>query len=171
MFIFRNYTSTTLIPVIGLYVLLVFAACSLEDPAKEYFESHGYSYPSDVSGVSMFGLKYAGVAGEELREPGAREYVHDGIMVIKEYFHKKKFGDYSGDVNAIMVSDPVLYRAESGEIGIMVKVTGYGSGKTGSGMKLHIKWVENDKELWKAENFAYFNRRGLDQWTHGGWVF
>jgi hypothetical protein len=169
----RQCISSTLVPLAAVILAIVipFTACSINDQVKEYFQSHGLSYPSDISGVSLWNIKYSGVGEDELLAPGSRDFIQEGLMSIKEHFHKKDFDTYTQYIDAIIVTDPVLFRGESGDVGLMVKVTAYGSGPLDRNVKLSIKRIGKNNKIWKAENFAYFNRRGLDKWQHAGWVY
>lgn len=156
-----------------LYILMIFAliSCSRNDIVKEYFESHGMSWPADVSGVSLWGIEFSAIEREELTAPGARDFIEGGIVFIKEYFLKEKVKVLVPGTKAIVVSKPVLFRDESGEVGLMVKVTAYGEGEPGSMIKLSVEWIGEKKRFWKIENFAYFNRDGMYDWKFGGWVY
>ena len=169
----RPCVSSTLI--LGFTVLLttvvLLGSCTGIDPVKEYFQVHGRSYPVEVTGLSVWSLKYSGVKEEELVSPEARDYVEEGLQATREYFKRKEFGKFDLYVDAIIVSTPVLFRDGSEDVGLMVKVVAYGSGEPDSNMSLPIEWVGKDDKLWKVENFAYFNRRGIDMWQHSGWVY
>ncbi|MBI5409302.1 MAG: hypothetical protein HZA14_08050 [Nitrospirae bacterium] len=128
------------------------------------------TYPVDVSGVTVGDCDYAGISREEMLAEGAREYVEEGIMFVKEYFTNKEIKSLMPGVEAIAVGKPVLYREESGKVGLMVKVTGYGAGEPDRGIKLPVERLGTKKQMWKAENFAYFNRNELYQWQYGGWL-
>ncbi len=173
IFIFRRLTSLSFMALyaVSIVAVMLSSSCSGNDSAREYVESHGFSYPSDISGVSLLSIKYSGVGDDELEVSGAREFIQEGLASIKAHFHKKDFDKYTPYIDAIIVSSPVLFRGESEEVGLMVKVTAYGAGKPGNNMKLPVEWIGKDKQLWKTENFAYFNRQGLDTWRHAGWVY
>jgi hypothetical protein len=116
-------------------------------------------------------MDYVGIEEDELLAPGAREFIEEGIIFIKTYFQNEKVGHLIPGTDAVIVSKPVLFRDNQGEVGLMVKVTGFGSGKPGSEVRLPIVWIGKDRRLWKVENFAYFRRTGLSRWQHGGWVY
>lgn len=146
-------------------------SCAQENIVKEYFQLHGMDYPADVSGVALLSVNYAGIERDELLAPGAREFIEEGIIFIKGYFQKESAQTLMPGVNAVVVSRPALFRADSGEVGLMVKVTGYGTGKPGSKVNMPVEWVGDDNRFWKTENFAYFNRNEFYKWRYGGWVY
>ncbi len=157
-----------LIFTISIFVLV---SCSNSDIVNEYFESHGISYPVDVTGVSLWGIKYSGINEDELTQSGAREFIEEGLGFIKEFFLSQNVQAIVPGVKAIVVSKPVLFRGESEEVGIMVKIEAYGEGIPGSAIEIPVEWIGEKKRFWKKVNFAYFNRDGSYKWKHGGWVF
>lgn len=169
----RPCVSTTLIRALAVLLapVILMGACTGTDPVKEYFQTHGRSFPVEVAGLSVLSLKYSGVTDDELMSSGAREYIQEGLLSIREYFKRKEFGKYDQYVDAIIVSTPVLFREGSEDVGLMVKVIAYGSGEPDSNMILPVEWVGKDNKLWKVVNFAYFNRRGIDMWQHSGWLY
>jgi hypothetical protein len=156
-----------------LYIIMIIAllSCSRNDIVREYFESHGMSYPVDVSGVSLWGIELSGVERDELTVPGGRDFIEGGIVFIKDYFLKEKVKVLVPGTKAIVVNKPVFFRDESEEVGLMVRVIAYGEGKPGSAIKLQVEWIGEKKRFWKIENFAYFNRDGMYRWQFGGWVY
>lgn len=152
-----------------LYVLAV--SCSQDRIVKEYYQDHGLSYPVDVSEIGLLGVTYAGIEDDELLVNGAREFVQEGIMFIKAYFKHGNVRTIIPGTSAIVVTKPVFYRSESGEVGIMVKVVAYGAGEPDKELHLEIERLSPDKQFWRVENFAYFNRNSLYKWQYGGWVF
>jgi len=138
---------------------------------KEYFESHGMSYPVDVSGVSIFAVKYAGINDDEMMEPGAREFVEEGIMFAKVYLERNGVKRIIPDISAISADKPVLFRGTEGEVGLMIRITAFGSGEPDSRNTLPIEFIVEKNKMWKFVNFAYFNRDGLYNWRYGGLVF
>ncbi len=92
-------------------------------------------------------------------------------MFAKRYFQSQDIQTLIPGVRAIVLSKPVLFRDDSGEVGLMVKVTEYGAGKPGSKIKLPIEWVGSGKRLWRVENFVYFSRNGYQEWHYSGWVY
>ena len=169
----RKYLSSNLIPAFALNsaVLIFLSACSVNDPVEEYFRSHGMEYPADVAGIALLSINYSGIERDELLEPGAREFVKDGIMFVKEYFKQQDAESLIPGIHAVIVSKPVLFRDKSGEVGLMVTVTGFGTGNAGSKIRIKTEWVGKNKRFWKAENFAYFNRNDFYRWQFGGWVY
>ncbi len=139
--------------------------------SREYFEMHGMDFPADVSGVSLFGLYFSGIGKDELMEPGAREFVTEGIGFAKAYLLKHGLTRISHGVSAIAADKAVLYRDESGKIGLMVRVTAFGSGEPDSSLDIPITWIGDKNRLWKYRNFAYFVRNSLYNWQYGGVVF
>ncbi len=173
LILLRHCLSSTLVTICTLSsaVLVLLTACSGNDPVKEYFQSHEMTYPADVSGIELLGIKYIGIKKDELTSAEAREFVEEGIMFVKEYFRKEKVESLMPGIDAIIVSKPVLFRGESGEAGLMVSVTGFGTGASDSRIKLKVERMGKDKSIWKVENFAYFNRNEFYKWQFGGWVF
>ncbi len=152
-------------------LLFIIVSCSKNDIVNEYFESHGISYPVDVTAVSLWGIEYSGIEKDELTQPGARDFIEDGIVFIKDFFLRQNVQAIVPGVKAIVVSKPVLFRGESEEVGIMVKIEAYGEGEPGSAIELPVEWLGEKKRFWKKENYAYFNRNGSYKWEHSGWVF
>ena len=128
-------------------------------------------YPADVSRIGLLSVDYVGIDSDELLAPGAREFLEEGIIFIKMYFKKERGETFMPGVHAVVVSKPVLFRDESGKAGLMVKVTGFGSGTPGSELKTPVEWIGDDGHFWKSVNFAYFNRNEFYKWQHGGWVY
>ena len=164
---YYQYVVTVLLIVCISFV----ASCSQQNVPKEYFESHGISYPVDVSGVSLFAVNYAGIEEDELMAPGAREFVQEGMAFIKGHFQKASVKVLIPGTVAMTVDKPVLYRGDTEDVGLMVRLTAYGSGEQDAKLKLPLEWVVKDNHLWKVVNFAYFSRRGLYEWQYGGLVF
>jgi hypothetical protein len=156
---------------ICIAVLTLLASCSKDRAVRGYFQDHGMSYPADVSGIGMMAVKYVGIEDDEMLVPGARIFVQDGIIFIKGYFKHGDALSYIPGTSAVAVSKPVFYRDESGEVGIMVKVTGYGEGDPGDKTPLDFEWLSQDEKLWRVENYAYFDRNALYKWQYGGMVF
>ncbi len=156
---------------ICIAVLILSASCSKDKVVKEYFQDHGMSYPVDVSGIGFLGMQYVGIEDDEMLVSGARDFVQDGIIFIKGYFKHEDAKIHIPGTSSIVVRKPVFYRSESGEVGIMVKVTAYGEGEPGDKIDLEIEWLSADKKLWRVENFAYFNRNSLYKWEYSGMVF
>jgi len=129
------------------------------------------TYPADVSGIDLLGIKYIGINRDELTSEEAREFVADGIMFAKEYFTKEDAGSIMPGIDAIIAGSPVLFRDESAEAGLMVTVTGFGTGTPDSKIRLQIVRMGRDKQIWKVRNFAYFNRNEFYKWQFGGWVY
>ncbi len=154
-----------------IIVLVFLISCARQDVVKEHFQTHGMSYPLDTAGVTLFEVEYAGIEEKELLEPGAREYVEEGIMSVKEYFKRQDIQGYLPGARAIVISKPVLFRDESGDVGLMVKVTAYGQDKPKDKTGLQIEWVGSDKQIWRAENFAYFYRDDYQNWQYKGSIY
>ncbi len=152
-------------------VLILLSSCSINDSVREYFQSHDMVYPADVSGIDLLSIKFVGIERDELLEQGAREFVEEGVAFVKEYFKKTDVKSLMAGVEAITISKPVLFRDESGGVGLMVTVTGFGTGSFGSNSKLDPEWIGKDKRFWKVENFAFFNRNEFYKWQFGGWVY
>jgi hypothetical protein len=168
----HRLSSTLMLPVIlMLAVSVLLSSCPAYDPVREYFQTHGMTYPADVSGIGLLGIDYIGIERDELSSPEAREFVEEGIMFAKEYFVKEDMESIMPGISAIIVSKPVLFRDGSGKAGLMVTVTGFGAGEPDSKMKLEIEWVGKDRSFWKVQNFAYFNRNEFYKWQFGGWVY
>lgn len=129
------------------------------------------TYPADVTGVELLGIKYIGIKRDELASAEAREFVEEGIMFVKEYFQEENVESLMPGIAAIIVSKPVLFKDESGEAGLMVSVSGFGTGALDSRIKLKVERMGKDKSLWKVGNFAYFNRNEFYKWQFGGWVY
>jgi len=163
-------TLTAVLILIQSAFFLLFS-CSADDPVREYFESHEMTYPADVSGVEILGIRYVGISRDELTSDEAREFVGDGIVFAKEYFMNEDVGSVMPGIRGLIAEKPVLFRDESGQVGLMVKVTGFGTGTPDSRSGLQVETMGRDKRIWKAVNFAYFNRGGLYKWQFGGWVY
>lgn len=168
----RHYMASTLtaeILLTAVFVLLF--SCSADDPVKEYFQSHEMTYPADVSGIELLGIKYIGIKRDELASDEAREFVQEGIMCAKEYFVREGADTIMPGVSAVIVSRPVLFRDESGNAGLMVTVTGFGKNEPENQKGLQVEWMGKDRRMWKVINFAYFNRNEFYKWQFGGWVY
>ncbi len=170
MSIMQNCSKNYRVALLIISIVSVLS-CSNQNVPKEYFESHGMSYPVDVSGVSIFAVKYVGIKEEELMADGAREYVQEGMAFIKGHFKRNGVEAFIPGSLAMTVDKPVLYRAESEDVGLMVRLTAYGSGEQDEKSSIALEWVVKDNNLWKSVNFAYFTRRGLYEWQYGGLVF
>ena len=138
---------------------------------KEYFELHGMNYPVDVVGVSLFGIKYAGIEGDEMTAPGAKEFVEEGIMFIKQDLQKQNPAIFMHGAAGIKADKAVLYRAETEDVGLMVRITGYGQGEPAKEIESRVEWVGLKERFWKYENYAYYVRNELYMWEFGGWLF
>lgn len=149
---------------------MIMLSCS-QDTVKDYFQSHGMSFPVDTSGVTLLGCDYVNVTKEEVSTDEARQYVEDGIMFAKIYFQNKDVKSLVPGAEAITLSKPVLFRDASGKVGLMVRVTGYGAGGPGEKVRLPVERLGSKKPIWKIENFVYFNRNEFYQWEYGGWVY
>jgi len=173
MSVLLHYASSALtallIPVLAAFLLLF--SCSSDDSVREYFQSHEMTYPADVSGIDLLGIKYIGIKREELTSEEAREFVEDGIVFAKEYFMKEDVGAIMPGISGLIAERPVLFRDESGQVGLMVTVTGFGTGTTDSKSRLQVERMGKDKHIWKVVNFAYFNRGDFYKWQFGGWVY
>jgi hypothetical protein len=170
MSITHNYSQYSVIVFLIISISFV-TSCTRENVPKEYFESHGMTYPVDVSGISIFAVNYVGIEEEEVMAPGAREYVQAGVTFIKGYFQMASVNGLIPGTIAMTVDKPVLYRGDTEDVGLMVRLTAFGSGTHDDKLKLPIEWVVKDNDLWKVVNFAYFIRRGLYDWQYGGLVF
>jgi len=166
----RPSTLTTAGILMWALFLLLFS-CSSDDPVREYFLSHEMTYPSDVSGIEFLGIQYIGIKRDELTSGEAREFVEEGIMSAKEYFMKEDVGSIMPGIDAVIVSRPVLFRDEFGQTGLMVRVTGFGTGTPDKKIRLEVERMGKDKRIWKVINFAYFNRNEFYKWQFGGWVY
>ena len=151
--------------------LFFLTSCTQQNIVEEHFKAHGMSYPLETSDMTIGNLEHTGIEEDELLAPGARDYIESGIMFVKEYFRRQDPQSISADARAIVLSDPVLFRDDAGDVGLMVKVTAYGAGKPGSKIKIPIKWIGSDKKLWRVENFAYFSRDVSLMWHFNGWVY
>ena len=149
----------------------VLQGCSRSDAVKEYFQAHGMEYPADASGVGMTGIQYIGIARDELEPLDARDFIEQGIMYAKVYLKRKGVQTLMPGVEAIVVEKPVFFRDEAGGVGLMVTVHGFGTATPAKEKGLEIEWIGRDRDLWKVENFAYFNRNDFYKWQFGGWVY
>lgn len=129
------------------------------------------TYPADVSGIEMLGINYIGIKRDELATEEARRFVQEGIMFAKEYFMQEDVRTIMPEIDAITVGRPVLFRDDTGVAGLMVTVTGFGTGTPDSKIRLQVERMGKDKLVWKVINFAYFNRNELYKWQFGGWVY
>ncbi len=157
--------------IIVLLLCLLSASCTGKNSAEEYFQMHGMTYPVDVSGVSMFAVKYVEIEDDELMAPGSKEFVQEGIAFIKQYLKMQGLRNFPQNIGALTVDKPVLFRGESGEVGLMVRINAFGSGDTSGSLQLPVDEIMEKHKLWKVRNFAYFNRNGLYNWQYGGLVF
>lgn len=174
MSVLLRHCRTSTLTSAGILVQAVFIllfSCSSNDPVREYFQSHEMTYPADVSGIDLMDIRYVGIRRDELTSAEARDFIEDVVMFSKEYFVKEDVGSIMPGVNAVIVSRPVLFRDEFGEAGLMVTVTGFGTGTPDSKVRHRLEWMGKDKRLWKVINFAYFNRNDSYKWQFGGWVF
>jgi hypothetical protein len=119
----------------------------------------------------MWSIDFVGIEADELSVPGAREYVEEGILFAKGYFLHRKIYNFIPGAAAFVLSNPVLFRDESGEVGLMVKVTAFGEGKPAEQTNSMIQWLGPDKKLWRLENFVYFSRNDLFRWEYNGLVY
>jgi hypothetical protein len=161
----------TALAVVIVAVLGIEAGCSRDNSVREYFQTHGLEYPSDVSGISLLGIQYSGIEREEMQQPGAREFVEEGIVFSKIYLHKENVDAIIPGCEAIIASKPVLFRDGEGDVGLMVRITAYGTDAAFDWKGLRTEWMGKDRKLWKVENFAYFNRNDFYRWQFGGWVY
>ena len=129
------------------------------------------NYPVDVVGISLFGIKYAGIEGDEMTAPGAKEFVEEGIMFIKQDLQRQKPAILMHGAAGIKADKAVLYRAEGVDVGLMVRITGYGQGEPAKDIEPRIEWVGLKERFWKYENYAYYIRNELYMWEFGGWLF
>jgi hypothetical protein len=157
--------------VLIVFILAAHLSCSRQDPVALYFHDHGLTYPVDSSGLGIFGVEYVGVEEDEISAEGARDFVESGIIYIKGYFKKQKAGAIVKGAGGIVIEKPVLYRSEKGDVGIMVKVTAYGTGEPDRELKSRLSLMGTDKQMWKTQNFAYFFRNELYKWQFGGMVY
>jgi hypothetical protein len=146
-------------------------SCSRNKMVKEYFELHGMNYPVDVVGISLFGLDYVGIESDELTAPDAKEFVEEGIMFIKHDLQKQNPVIFMNGAAGIKADKAVLYRAETEDVGLMIRITGYGQGEPAKEIKPRIEWVGLKERFWKYENYAYYVRNELYMWEFGGWLF
>jgi hypothetical protein len=152
-------------------IFALLAACSPEHAVQEHFKDHGLSFPVDSSELSLWNIEYAGIKDDELSAPGAREYVEEGLSFAKAHVKRKKPYRFMPGAVGIVLSKPVLFRGESGDVGLMVKVQAFGTGKPDGTMKDTVRWIGPDRKLWSMENFAYFGRNELYQWEYKGMVY
>ncbi|TNF55613.1 hypothetical protein EP227_02250 [bacterium] len=152
----------TLVPVIS---------CSEQKIVEEHFKDHGLAYPVDSTGLGLLDMEYTGIGGDELEVPGARDFIAKGLMFIKDYFKRKKIRNYIPGTYAVVLSKPVLFRDEGGNVGLMVRVTAYGAGQPVDETNGIVTLLDRNRHLWTAENFAYFFRNDLYQWEYGGMVY
>jgi hypothetical protein len=156
---------------ISVPVLVILTSCSLQDPVKEHFKDHGMSYPVESSGVSAWNIEYIGIEQPELSSPGVQEYVVEGVMFAKDYFKGKELDTLIPGASAVVLSKPVLFRDESGDVGLMVKVTAYGVGNNTGKTRDTFRWLAPDKKLWSVVNFAYFSQNDYYKWEYKGFVY
>jgi hypothetical protein len=152
----------TLFPVIS---------CSQQNIVEEHFRDHGLSYPVDSSELSLLDMEYVGIKEDELKYPGAKKYIEEGIVFIKDNFKQRKIREYMPGTYAAVLSKPLLYRDDTGDVGLMVSVTAFGAGQPGAETKGIVNVLDMNRKLWSAENFAYFFRNSLYQWEYGGMVY
>lgn len=155
----------------SILAIFLFISCSRNEIVKEYFNSHGMDYPVDVFGISLLSIDYAGIERDEFSAPGAKEFVGEGIMFIKLDLQKQHPGIFMHAAAGIKADKAVLYRAETGDVGLMVRVTGYGQGEPVKEIEHRIEWVGIEDRFWKYENYVYYVRNELYMWEFGGWVF
>jgi hypothetical protein len=155
-----------------LSIGLFFLTCASQNHVEEYFISHGYTYPVDISGLSVLNTQYANIDKKELLGEGAREFIGSGIIFSRGFFLKKSPDEVVSGAKAFIVSHPVFYRDSSGDIGLMVRTEAYGEGKPDEDVRLDIEQLSADKTLWKAVNFAYFGHDyTFRRWEFRGWVY
>lgn len=154
-----------------IFTLVPVISCSEQKIVEEHFKDHGLVYPVDSAGLGLLDMEYVGIAEDELESPGAREYVQDGIVSIKNYFQSRKIHDYIPGTYAAVLSKAVFFRDDRGDVGLMVRVTAYGAGQPEPETKGIITLIDKKRNLWTAENFAYFFRNDLYQWEYGGMVY
>jgi hypothetical protein len=146
-------------------------SCFQQNIVEEHFRNHGLSYPVDNSELSLLNIEYMGIEEDELKSPGAQKYIEEGIVFIKDYFQQRKIRDYVPGTYAAVLSNPVLYRDDTGDVGLMVRVTAFGAGQPEAETKGKVTLLDTNRELWTAENFAYFFRNDLYRWEFGGMVY
>lgn len=145
--------------------------CSRQNAVEDFLRSHGLSYPVDTSRVSVWEIRYAGIERNEMAVSGAREYVEEGILFSKEYLQNIPVHELIPGADAAVESDPVLFRDESGAVGLMVKITAYGNGDPDKNIKTPVEWIGNDRKIWKTENFACFGRNDHFRWEYKSLVY
>ncbi len=150
--------------------LSALVSCSGDRNVREYFRDHGMSYPVDVSGVSLWRIEYAGIADDEMSGPEVRAYVEGGLAFMKEYFRSNDVDSLVPGAAAVVVNKPVLYRNESGDVGLMVRMTAYGTGEPDGKIRASAELLGSGTKLWRVENYAYFFRNDLYRWQYGGLV-
>ena len=157
--------------LISLLIISLMISCSRNDLVKEYFDSHGMDFPVDVVGISLLGIDYVGIVKEELEAPGARDFVEEGLLFIKQDLQRQNPGIFMHGAAGIKADKPVLYKAGTGEVGLMVRVSGFGQGEPAQEIKSRVELVGLKDSFWKYENYAYYVRNELYMWEFGGWVF
>ncbi|RJQ46181.1 MAG: hypothetical protein C4538_07145 [Nitrospiraceae bacterium] len=129
------------------------------------------SYPLDISGISAGECKLVNISQEEMSTEEAQRFVEDGIMFIRSYYEGKDVQSFMNGIDALSVNKPVLYRDESGSVGLMVYLTGYGQGDPAGKTALPVEWIGEGKRFWRVINFRYFIRNDDYRWQYGGQVY
>ncbi len=177
VFVAGNNGTDSANPFFRCYLLIFAAAlsvlmsCSGDRKVREYFSDHGMSYPVDVSGVSLLKTEYAGIEDDEMSGTEAREYVESGLAFMKEYFRSRDIDSIVPGAAAVVVSKPVLYRNEAGDVGLMVRMTAYGSGEPAGEISASAERLGSGAKLWRVENYAYFFKNDRYRWQYGGLVY
>jgi hypothetical protein len=153
------------------FIVILLNACTEHGTLKEYFTLHGLSYPIDISGLQIEKIKRVGIEENEMFQQGVREYIGNGLLFSKEYFRKQDFHTYRPPCKAMVVDNPVLFRDESGVVGLMVRTVAYGEERMSDEIN-RVEYLDSSRRLWKVENFAYF---GYDyeyrRWNFKGWIY
>ena len=158
--------------LILIVMFIFYISCSQQNAVEEHFKSHGMTYPLDATAVSVWSMERVGIGEDELLMPGAQEYIENGIIFIKEYFQQHDVQGVMPGVRAMVLSRPVLFRSETGDVGLMVRVVAYGEDEPDSKLKLQVEILGSDKKIWKVENFAYFSfDYDYRKWDFKGWVY
>jgi hypothetical protein len=166
-----RYNQLHLASILCIVLFFVLFSCSRQGTVEDHFKNHGFNYPIDSSGVSMWSIDFVGIETEELSVPGAREYIEKGIMFAKGYFLGNKIHNYIPGASAAVLSNPVLFRDESGEVGLMVKITVFGEGKPDTKANTTVQRFGPERKLWRMENFIYFSHNELFRWEYNGMVY
>lgn len=154
--------------MVFLIIVPALVSCS-RDGVRDYFRSHGMSYPVDSSGISVPDCRYVDISGEKMAPGEAQGYIEDAVAFARIYFQGRSAESLLEGAEGVVISNPVLYRNPEGSIGLMVRMSGYSAGTPPENYRTEAEAVGTDKQFWRMRDYAYFYIED-DRWLYGGLV-